>query len=150
MKSIFQKNLQFGDISPRNRQKIAQIEYLDHFLDFASLVFPDFAHNDRWACQVVFLQFAGPVDEFLFSLIVSYKKLQRLYFALSISHICLHFKMCFSPFPTVHDFKFPRHFDITIFVRFNSRGFFFKSRIKIVTTFATFSSLESSLNIILL
>ena len=49
MKAIFQKNLQFGDISPRNRQKIAQIEVFGHFLDFASLVFFDFAHNNRWA-----------------------------------------------------------------------------------------------------
>ena len=67
MKSIFQKNLQFGDIRPRNRQKIAQSEVFDHFLDFASLVFLDFAHNDRWAwCLVVFLQFAAPVNVFLF------------------------------------------------------------------------------------
>ena len=29
--------------------KIVQIEVFDHFLDFASLVFLDFAHNDRWA-----------------------------------------------------------------------------------------------------
>ena len=49
MKLIFQKNLQFGDIWPRNRQKIAQIEVFGHFLKFASLVFLDFAHNDRWA-----------------------------------------------------------------------------------------------------
>ena len=49
MKPIFQKNLQFRDIWPQNRQKIAQIEIFGHFLDFASLVFFDFAHNDRWA-----------------------------------------------------------------------------------------------------
>ena len=36
------------------------------------------------------------------------------------------------------------------FVRIDSRGFFFKSRVKIVTTFTTFSSFESSSNIILL
>ena len=30
-----------------NRQKIAQIEVFGHFLNFASLVFLDFAHNDR-------------------------------------------------------------------------------------------------------
>ena len=66
MKPIFQKNLQFGDIWPRNRQKIAQIEVFGHFLDFASLGFLDFAHNDRWAWRlVVFLQFAGPVNVFL-------------------------------------------------------------------------------------
>ena len=29
--------------------KIAQIEVFGHFLDFASLVFLYFAHNDRWA-----------------------------------------------------------------------------------------------------
>ena len=29
--------------------KIAQTEVFGHFLDFASLVFLDFAHNDRWA-----------------------------------------------------------------------------------------------------
>ena len=49
MKTNFQKKLQFGDIWPRNRQKIAQIEVFGHFLNFASLVFLDFAHNDRWA-----------------------------------------------------------------------------------------------------
>ena len=69
MKPIFQKKLQFGDIWPRNRQKIAQIEVFGHFLDFASLVFLDFAHNDRWAwCLVVFLQFTGPVNVFFFCL----------------------------------------------------------------------------------
>ena len=67
MKTIFQKNLQFGDIWPRNRQKNAQIEVFGHFLDFASSVFFDCAHNDRWAWYlVVFLQFAGPVNAFLF------------------------------------------------------------------------------------
>ena len=39
----------FPDICPRNRQKIAQIEVFGHFLDFASLVFLDFAQNDRRA-----------------------------------------------------------------------------------------------------
>ena len=69
MKTIFQKNLQFGDICSQNRQKIAQIDVFDHFLDFASLVFLDFAPSDRWAwCLVVFLQFAGPVNVFLFYL----------------------------------------------------------------------------------
>ena len=47
MKPIFQKHFQFGDISPQIRQKIANV--FGHFLDFASLVFLDFAHNDRWA-----------------------------------------------------------------------------------------------------
>ena len=66
--TYFQKNLQFGDIWPRNRQKIAQIEAFHHFLDFASWIFLDFANNDRWAwCLVVFLQFAGPVNVFLFN-----------------------------------------------------------------------------------
>ena len=38
-----------------------------HFLDFASLVFVDFAHNDSWTwCLVVFLQFTGPDNVFLF------------------------------------------------------------------------------------
>ena len=46
--------------------KITQIEVFGHFLDFASLVFLDFAHNDRCAwCLVVFLQFAGPINVFL-------------------------------------------------------------------------------------
>ena len=45
MKPIFQKILQFGDTWPRNRQKIAQIEVFGDFLDFALLVFLDFAHN---------------------------------------------------------------------------------------------------------
>ena len=47
MKPIFQKILQFGDIWPQNRQNIAQIEVFGHFLDFALLIFLDFAHNDR-------------------------------------------------------------------------------------------------------
>ena len=47
--TYFQKNLQFRYIRPRNRQKIAQIEVFGHFLNFALLVFLDFAHNDRWA-----------------------------------------------------------------------------------------------------
>ena len=49
MKPIFQKNLQFREICPQNRQKIAQIEAFRHFLDFALVVFLDFPHNDRWA-----------------------------------------------------------------------------------------------------
>ena len=39
MKPIFQKNLQFWDIWPRNPPQIAQIEVFGHFLDFALLVF---------------------------------------------------------------------------------------------------------------
>ena len=59
----------FGHIWPRNRQKTAQIEVFGHFLDFASLVFLDFAHSDRWAwCLVVFLEIAGPVIVFLLNL----------------------------------------------------------------------------------
>ena len=46
--------------------KIVQIEVFGHFLDFASLVFLDFAHNVRRACLVVFLQFASPVNVSLF------------------------------------------------------------------------------------
>ena len=49
MKLIFQKKLQFGDISPQSGQKTAQVETFGHFLDFALLVFLDFQHNDRWA-----------------------------------------------------------------------------------------------------
>ena len=65
--NVFQKNLQFRDIWPQNRKKIAQIEVFCHFLDFAWIVFLDFAHNDRWAwCLVVFLQFAGLFNVFLF------------------------------------------------------------------------------------
>ena len=69
MKPIFQENLKFGDIWPWNCQKVAQIEIFGHFFNFASLVFLDFAHNDRWVlCLVAFLQFAGPVIIFLFVL----------------------------------------------------------------------------------
>ena len=57
MEPIFQKNLQFRDIWPRNSQKVAQIEVFRHFRDFASLVFLDFAHNDGWALCLV-----GPVS----------------------------------------------------------------------------------------
>ena len=35
---------------------------------FSTLVFLDFAHNDRWACLVVSLEFTGPVNVFLFPL----------------------------------------------------------------------------------
>ena len=66
LSKVYEKVL-YGDIWTRNRQKIAQIEVFGHFLDFASLVFLDFGHNDRWAwCLVVFLQFSGPVNVFLF------------------------------------------------------------------------------------
>ena len=68
MTPIFQKKFLFGDIWLRNLQKITQIEVFGHFLDFASLVFLDFAHNDRWAwCLVAFVQFAGPVNVLLFN-----------------------------------------------------------------------------------
>ena len=67
---FFQKNLQFGDIWPRNRQKIAQIEVFSHFLDFTLLVFLDFPHNERWAwCLVLLLQFTIPVNVFLLLLV---------------------------------------------------------------------------------
>ena len=67
MKPIFLKNFLLGNIWPRNCQKSAQIEVFGHFLDFASLVFVDFAHNDSWTwCLVVFLQFTGPDNVFLF------------------------------------------------------------------------------------
>ena len=49
MKTIFQKNLQFGDIWPQNCEKIAQIEVFGHYLDLTLLVFLDFSHNDRQA-----------------------------------------------------------------------------------------------------
>ena len=63
MKLIFQKDLQFGNICRRNRPKI---EVFGHFLDFVSLVFLDFAHNNKLARSLlVFLQFAGPVSVFL-------------------------------------------------------------------------------------
>ena len=68
----FSEKLQFGDIWSRNCQKIAQIEVFGHSLDFASLVFIDFAHNARRAwCLVVFLQFAIPVNVFLLFLVLS-------------------------------------------------------------------------------
>ena len=47
MKPIFQKKLLFRDIWPRNRQKNAQIEVFRHFLNFVSLAFLYFAHNDN-------------------------------------------------------------------------------------------------------
>ena len=47
--------------------KSSKIRVFGHFFDFASLVVLDFVHNDMWAwCLVVFLQFAGPVNIFLF------------------------------------------------------------------------------------
>ena len=51
-----------GIYCPKN----TQIDAFGHFLNFAWLVFLDFAHNGRWAwCLVVFLQFAGTVNVFL-------------------------------------------------------------------------------------
>ena len=35
-------------LTSNSSKKIVQIETFSHFLDFASLVFLDFAHNDRW------------------------------------------------------------------------------------------------------
>ena len=69
-------------------QKIAQIEVFGHFLDFASLVFLDFAHNDRWAwCLAVFLQFAGPVNVFLLDtkpqFIESWKLIKNWFYSLT-------------------------------------------------------------------
>ena len=49
---FFRKFLQFGEIWPRNHQKINQIEIFGHFLNFPSLVFLDFAH-DRWTWCLV-------------------------------------------------------------------------------------------------
>ena len=51
--------------SSKNCLKLPEV--FGHFLDFASFVFLDFAHSDRWAwCLVVFLQFTGPANVFLF------------------------------------------------------------------------------------
>ena len=36
-------------LTSKSTKKNAQIEVFGHFLDFASLVFLDFAHNDMWA-----------------------------------------------------------------------------------------------------
>ena len=70
--TYFSEIFPIGDIWPRNRQKIAHIEVFGHFLDFVSLVFLDFAHNDRCAwCLVVFLQFTCPVNVFLFFLLMT-------------------------------------------------------------------------------
>ena len=94
MKTIFQKNLQFGDIWPRNRQKIAQIEVFGHFLNFASLVFLLFAHSDRWTwCPVVFLQFFGPINVFL------------LIFRLEDSYCCFIFYKFSRDFVVLRDFE---------------------------------------------
>ena len=65
--TYFSQNLQFRDIWPQNCKKNAEIEVFGHFLDFASLVFLDFAHNDRWAWRLVaFLRFDGPANVILF------------------------------------------------------------------------------------
>ena len=36
------------NLTSKSSKKIAQIDVLGHFLDFASLVFLDFTNNDRW------------------------------------------------------------------------------------------------------
>ena len=49
-------------LTSKSSKKIAQIEVFGHFLDFALSVF-----FDRWTrCLVVFLQFTGSVNVFLF------------------------------------------------------------------------------------
>ena len=71
MKPISQKNLQFRDMWPRNRKKIAQTEVFGYFVDFALLVLLDFSHNVRWTSfLVVFLQFIVPVNVSLLLLIL--------------------------------------------------------------------------------
>ena len=47
--TYFSEKIAIRDIWPRNRQKIAQTEVFVYFLDYASLVFLDFAHDDGWA-----------------------------------------------------------------------------------------------------
>ena len=49
MKPIFQKICNLEIFEFEIVKKIAQIEFFGHFFDFASLVFLDFACNDRWA-----------------------------------------------------------------------------------------------------
>ena len=69
MKTNFQKKLQFGYIWPRKSSKNCPNWCFWPFFDFASLAFSDFAHNDKWAwCLIVFLQFADPVNIFVFCL----------------------------------------------------------------------------------
>ena len=52
-------------LTSKSSKKITQNEVSGHFLDFASLVFLDFADNDRWSwCLVVLLQFTGPFNVF--------------------------------------------------------------------------------------
>ena len=52
---------------PKIVKVLPKWRFSGHFVDFAILVFLDSPHNDRWAwCLVVFLQFAGPVNVFLF------------------------------------------------------------------------------------
>ena len=63
---FWEKKIGFGDMWPRNCQKVAIIEVFDHFPDSTSLVFLGFAHNDRLAWCLVFLQFDGPVNVLLF------------------------------------------------------------------------------------
>ena len=54
-------------LTSKMSKKISQIEVFGHFLDFPTLVFLDFAYNDRWAWYLlVFLQFTGPVNGFSF------------------------------------------------------------------------------------
>ena len=69
----FQKNLFFRKICNLEIfdleifKKNFQIDVFDHFIGFGSLVFLDFAHSDRrpW-CLVVLIEFASPVNLFLF------------------------------------------------------------------------------------
>ena len=50
----------------KKKKKLPKLRFLVIF-STSSLVFLDFSHNDRWTwCLIVFLQFAGPVNVFLF------------------------------------------------------------------------------------
>ena len=72
-KSYFSEKVAIWRYLVSNLAKIAQIEVFRQFLDIASLVFLDFANNDRWVwCLVACLQFSGPVNVFLFFLHFSY------------------------------------------------------------------------------
>ena len=99
MKTISQKNLQFGGIWHQNHQKIVQTEFFGHFLDFSSLVFLDFAYNDHWPSQCIL------VSIFIFFCATAFKIIRAIDFNINTNNSYLSFKWLHSHYRESPDKK---------------------------------------------